>query len=36
MAGILSGEIRWADLNPTRGKKRSGQRPVLIFRSRSS
>ena len=31
MAGILRGEIRWADLTPTRGKEQSGQRPVLIL-----
>jgi mRNA interferase MazF len=31
MAGILRGEIRWADLNPTRGKEQPGQRPVLIL-----
>ena len=31
MAGILRGEIRWADLNPTRGTEQSGQRPVLIL-----
>ena len=31
MAGILRGEIRWADLNPTRGKGQAGQRPVLIL-----
>lgn len=31
MAGILRGEIRWADRNPTRGKEQSGQRPVLIL-----
>ena len=31
MAGILRGEIRWADLNPTRGKEQSGPRPVLIL-----
>ena len=31
MAGILRGEIRWVDLNPTRGQERSGQRPVLIL-----
>jgi mRNA interferase MazF len=31
MAGILRGEIRWADLNPTRGKEQSGQRPVLVL-----
>lgn len=31
MARILRGEIRWADLNPTRGRKQAGQRPVLIL-----
>ena len=31
MAGILRGEVRWADLNPTRGKEQAGQRPVLIL-----
>src|ERR1700675_187338 len=31
MAGILRGEIRWADLKPTRGTEQSGQRPVLIL-----
>jgi mRNA interferase MazF len=31
MARILRGEIRWADLNPTRGKEQSGQRPVLVL-----
>ena len=31
MAGILRGEIRWADLNPTRGKEQAGQRRVLIL-----
>jgi len=31
MAGILRGEIRWADLNPTRGTEQAGQRPVLIL-----
>lgn len=31
MAGILRGEIRWADLNPTRGNEQTGQRPVLIL-----
>jgi len=30
MAGILRGEIRWANLNPTRGREQSGIRPVLI------
>lgn len=31
MAGILRGEIRWADLDPTRGREQAGQRPVLIL-----
>ena len=31
MAGILRGDIRWAELNPTRGNEQSGQRPVLIL-----
>ena len=31
MARILRGEIRWADLNPVRGGKQAGRRPVLIL-----
>jgi mRNA interferase MazF len=31
MAGILRGEIRWADLNPVIGREQSGMRPVLIL-----
>ena len=31
MAGILRGEVRWADLNPTRGHEQSGLRPVLVL-----
>jgi mRNA interferase MazF len=31
MAGILRGEIRWANLNPTKGREQSGIRPVLIL-----
>jgi len=31
MAGILRGEVRWADLNPVRGSKQAGNRPVLIL-----
>jgi mRNA interferase MazF len=27
----LRGEIRWADLNPVRGREQAGQRPVLIL-----
>ena len=31
MARVLRGEVRWADLNPTRGHEQSGFRPVLIL-----
>lgn len=31
MARILRGEIRWADLNPARGREQTGLRPVLIL-----
>ena len=31
MAGILRGEIRWADLNPVRGSEQAGRRPVLVL-----
>jgi len=31
VAGILRGEIRWADLNPIRGNEQAGLRPVLIL-----
>lgn len=31
MAGILRGEIHWADLNPVRGREQAGLRPVLIL-----
>ena len=31
MARILRGEIRWADLDPIRGREQAGQRPVLIL-----
>jgi len=31
MAGILRGEVRWADLNPVRGREHAGNRPVLIL-----
>ena len=31
MARILRGEVRWADLNPVRGREQAGQRPVLIL-----
>ena len=31
MARILRGELRWADLNPVRGREQAGMRPVLIL-----
>ncbi|MGO9146068.1 MAG: type II toxin-antitoxin system PemK/MazF family toxin [Desulfomonilia bacterium] len=31
MARILRGDVRWADLNPTKGNKQAGVRPVLIL-----
>ena len=31
MARILRGEIRWADLNPARGREQAGLRPILIL-----
>jgi len=31
VARILRGEIRWADLNPTRGHEQAGHRPVLVL-----
>ena len=31
MAHILRGDIRWADLNPVRGREQAGKRPVLIL-----
>ena len=31
MAGILRGEVYWADLNPVRGREQAGLRPVLIL-----
>ena len=31
MARILRGDIRWADLNPTKGKEQSGVRPAAII-----
>ena len=27
----MRGEIRWADLNPVRGREQAGQRPILIL-----
>jgi mRNA interferase MazF len=31
MARILRGDIFWADLNPTKGHKQAGMRPVLVL-----
>ncbi len=31
MARVLRGDIRWADLNPVRGREQAGLRPVLIL-----
>ena len=31
MARILRGDVRWADLSPTRGREQAGQRPVLVI-----
>lgn len=31
MAGILRGEVYWADLNPVRGREQAGFRPILVL-----
>ena len=31
MARILRGDIRWVDLDPTRGHEQAGKRPVLVL-----
>ena len=31
MAGILRGEVRWADLSPTRGHEQRGRRPIVVL-----
>lgn len=31
MARVLRGDVRWADLSPTRGTEQAGHRPVLII-----
>ena len=31
MARILRGEVRWADLDPVRGREQAGLRPVLVL-----
>ena len=31
MARILRGDIRWANLNPARGREQAGKRPVVVL-----
>jgi len=31
MAGILRGEVRWADLSLTRGHEQAGRRPIVVL-----
>lgn len=31
MARVLRGDIRWANLDPVRGREQAGQRPVLVL-----
>jgi mRNA interferase MazF len=31
MARVLRGDIRWADLDPTRGSEQAGHRPVVVL-----
>ncbi len=31
MARILRGDIRWADLAPTRGAEQAGRRPIVVL-----
>lgn len=31
MARILRGDVRWAELDPVRGREQSGRRPVLVL-----
>ncbi len=31
MARVLRGEIRWAELDPVRGREQAGQRPVVVL-----
>jgi mRNA interferase MazF len=31
MAGILRGDVVWADLDPAQGHEQSGRRPVLVL-----
>jgi mRNA interferase MazF len=31
MARVLRGDVLWADLDPTRGRKQAGKRPILVI-----
>ncbi len=31
MARVLRGDVRWADLDPVRGREQAGRRPVLVI-----
>ena len=31
MAGILRGDVRWADLDLTKGREQGGKRPVVVI-----
>lgn len=31
MAGILRGDVLWADLNPVEGREQAGRRPVVVL-----
>ena len=31
MARILRGDVRWADLRPTRGREQAGRRPIVVI-----
>lgn len=31
MARVLRGDVRWADLNPVRGREQAGRRPALVL-----
>jgi mRNA interferase MazF len=31
VARVLRGDVRWADLGPTRGSEQAGRRPVLVL-----
>jgi mRNA interferase MazF len=31
LAGVLRGDIRWADLSPVQGREQAGRRPVVLI-----